>query len=133
MYKNLIIVSKKICFTNNVIVNKEMTWVTVEYQDTEICLKEGSFPRMGYSMHSRTHLYSSSSYIFHENKPFNVDFAREKPTLTDVVINLEKYKIHNWRQELKLTLDYYHKNMQLSGGVDEDWLRHLTKRIRDTL
>lgn len=31
----------------------------------------------------------------------------------------------NLRQDLKLILDYYHKHLQFSGGVDEEWMRYL--------
>lgn len=31
---------------------------------------------------------------------------------------------HNRRQALKYVLDYYNKHQQLSGGMDDDWIRN---------
>lgn len=79
---------------------------------------QGLFPRKGYSTHSQPHYSSSSRGSGHDYNTFNNYPNPDKPT-QNRERNTDQDKIHILRQALKPILDYYHKNKQISGGVDE--------------
>lgn len=79
---------------------------------------------MGYSVHSRAHFSSSSSWSGSEYNTNNNDPAPDKHT-TNPNKNREEDKVHKCHEALKLILGFYYKSKRFSSAVDEYWLPYL--------